>query len=117
MPYITNNLKYYRSELEVEDGITAEMFPGFSTLTKEDQTLLQEKLGTSKTTGKKSGKKRKGAAETETKGKQNKKVKEEKKEKTEAEKEEEEALKVIFVCFFFCLKKNGRTARFLSSEQ
>ncbi|CAB3982898.1 Poly [ADP-ribose] polymerase 1 [Paramuricea clavata] len=81
-----------RSELEVEE-VTAEMFPGFTTLSKEDQTLLQKKLGTSKASGKKAGKKRKGSAMEETKGKQNKKLKEEKKGKTEEKKKEEEALK------------------------
>jgi hypothetical protein len=93
-------MKYRRSELEVE-RVTAEVFPGFSTLTKEDRTLLQEKLGTSKTSGKKTGKKRKGSAMEEAKGKQRKKVKEEKKEKTEEEKKEEEDLKVISVFYFF----------------
>ncbi|XP_028396308.1 poly [ADP-ribose] polymerase 1-like isoform X2 [Dendronephthya gigantea] len=82
-----------RLDLEVEYDVTAEMFPGFSTLTKEDQALLQEKLGTSGTKGKKGGKKRKGSATVEAKVKQNKKMKEEVKEKTENEKEEEEALK------------------------
>ena len=81
-----------RSEMEVDEA-TAETFPGFSTLTKEDQTLLQKKLGTSKSSGKKAGKKRKGSALEETKGTQNKKIKEEKNEKTHEEKKEEEALK------------------------
>lgn len=93
-------MKCLRLDLEVEYDVTAEMFPGFSTLTKEDRALLQEKLGTSGTKGKKSGKKRKGSAASETKEKQNKKLKEEIKEKTETERKEEEALKVIFT---FCL--------------
>jgi hypothetical protein len=80
------------------------MFPGFTTLSKEDQTLLQKKLGTSKASGKKAGKKRKGSAMEETKGKQSKKLKEEKKGKTEEEKKEEEALKVILIFFPVCYR-------------
>lgn len=86
--------------MDLEDTVTAEMFPGFSTLRKEDQTLLQKKLGKSKGAGKKTGTKRKGSAVEETKGKKSKKVKEEaKEEKTEEEKKEEEALKVIFFIY------------------
>ena len=59
--------------------------------------MLQEKLGMSKS--KKAGKKRKAAAETETKGKQTKKIKEEKKEKSAEELKEEEALKVIYCSY------------------
>ena len=89
--------KFFRPELDIEDTVTAEMFPGFSTLTKEDQTLLQKKLGKLKFTGKKSGTKRKGSAVEEVKEKKSKKVKEETKEKTEEEKKEEEALKVTLI--------------------
>ena len=75
------------------------MFPGFTTLSKEDQTLLKKKLGTSKVSAKKAGKKRKGSAVEETKEKPNKKPKEEKKEKTNEEIKKEEALKVfLFLC-------------------
>lgn len=84
-------MTFNRSELAVENT-SAEMYPGFSTLSKEDQTLLQTKLGTFKPSGKKVGKKRKGSAVEETK--QNKKVKEEKRDKTKEEMKEEEALKV-----------------------
>lgn len=85
-------MTFNRSELAVENT-PAEMYPGFSTLSKEDQTLLQTKLGTFKPSGKKVGKKRKGSAVEET-TKQNKKVKEEKRDKTKEEMKEEEALKV-----------------------
>ena len=92
---------WFRSELEVDSTVTAEMFPGFSAMSKEDQSMLKEKLGSSKTSEKKTAKKRKNAPEE--KAKASKKLKEEVKEKTEEEKKEEDDLKVIFICWHVCI--------------
>ena len=84
----------FRSELEVDSSVTAEMIPGFATMNKEDQSMLQKKLGTSKGRAKKTAKKRKEPP-VEKKSNGHKKLKEETKEKTEEEKKEEENMKVI----------------------
>lgn len=81
-----------RPNLEVDSGVTADCFTGFSQLEKKDQDLLKKKLGVTKATKATKGKKRKIEDDEQP----------QKKQKTAEEEAEEKALKVkpsgILIC-------------------